>query len=111
MVSEYRPGDYIVYRKAKSSSNPGPNACEVYPAPNGDTYHYAVKKYYRVLGVLPGGKVLVYTRQGRQHTLSAADPSLRRAAWWERLLYRGRFPNMPTPAAAPSESASVAHDD
>lgn len=111
MAGDYHPGDYIVFQKTKSSSNPGPNAREVYPAPNGDTYHYSVKKYYRVLGVLPDRKVLVYTRQGRQHTLSCDDPSLRRAAWWERLLFRGRFPTLPAGAGAPTESASTAMDD
>ncbi|HKB42503.1 MAG TPA: hypothetical protein VKD72_39110 [Gemmataceae bacterium] len=40
---------------------------------------------------------VVRTRRARQGTLAAADPALRRAHGWERLLFRHRFPP-PTPA-------------
>jgi hypothetical protein len=42
-------------------------------------------------------EVVVRTRRGRQRSLAAADPALRRAHWWERLLFGQRFPP-PTPA-------------
>ena len=96
MAAHFKPGDCVIYRKLKFSVHPGPHARDIYPAPNGDSYSYWVGKFYRVIAVL-AREVVVSTRQGRQRTLSAADPALRRAHWWERLLFRHRFPP-PTPA-------------
>jgi len=50
----------------------------------------------RVTAVL-AREVVVRTRRDRQRPLAAADPALRRAHRWERLLFRHRFPP-PTPA-------------
>jgi hypothetical protein len=82
-----------VYRKQKSSLHPGPNATDVFPAPHGDTYSYSVEKFWRVVAVLPDNKLVVRTRRGKQHTITADDTALRRAHWWERLLFRHRFPS------------------
>jgi hypothetical protein len=82
----------VIYRKQKLSAHPGRHAEDIRPAPNGDTYSYCVPKCYRVVAVLPGHTVVVRTRRGRQRTLSADEAALRRAHWWERLLFAGRFP-------------------
>jgi hypothetical protein len=82
----------VIYRKHKLSVRPGPNARDIQPAPNGDTYSYCVPKFYRVISVEADRRIVVRTRQGRQHTLAADDPALRRAHWWERLLFASRFP-------------------
>jgi hypothetical protein len=82
----------VIYRKQKLSARPGPHAQDIHPAPNGDTYTYSVPKFYRVIAVQPDNTIVVRTRQARQRTLAAADPALRRAHWWERLLFAGRFP-------------------
>ena len=86
----------MIYRKQKFSVHPGPHAQDIRPAPDGDSYSYWVSKCYRVIAVL-AQEVVVRTRRGRQRTLAVADPALRRARWWERLLFRQRFPP-PTPA-------------
>jgi hypothetical protein len=93
---QFRPGDCVIYRKAKLSAHPGRHAQDIRPAPNGDSYSYCVSKFYRVISVLPQ-EVVVGTRRGRQRTLAEDDPALRRAYWWERLLLGGRFPPL-TPA-------------
>lgn len=62
------------------------------PAPRGETYTYTVDKFWVVTAVQPDGTILVCTRRGRQNELAADDPALRKARWWERLLYQGRFP-------------------
>jgi hypothetical protein len=67
----------------------------VSPAPNGDSYSYCVDKCYRVMSVRPHGMVVVRTRRGRQRTLAADDPALRRARRWERFLFGWRFPTWP----------------
>jgi hypothetical protein len=82
----------VIYRKQKLSVHPGPRAEDIHPAPNGDTYTYCVAKFYRVIAVQPDQSILVRTRRGRQRTLAAADAALRRAHWWERLLFASRFP-------------------
>jgi hypothetical protein len=92
MTVQFRPGDCVIYRKPKFSAHPGPHANGICPAPHGDYYSYCVDKFYRVIAVGPGNKVVVCTRRGRHHTLAADDPALRRAKWWERLLLRNRFP-------------------
>jgi len=96
MAAHFKPGDCVIYRKPKFSVHPGPHARDIHPAPNGDSYSYWVGKFYRVIAVL-AHEVVVRTRRGRQRTLVTADPALRRAHWWERLLFRHRFPP-PTPA-------------
>jgi hypothetical protein len=97
MTPPFKPGDCVVYRKQKCSVHPGPHARDIRPAPNGDSYTYCVPKLYRVIAVQPT-QVVVRTRRGRERTLPADDPGLRRAHWWERLLLRDCFP-----AVAPRE--------
>jgi hypothetical protein len=99
MATHFRPGDCVIYRKQKLSVHPGPHAQDVHPAPHGDSYTYCVPKFYRVIDVRPGPTIVVGTRRGRQRTLAAADPALRRAHWWERLLFAGRFPPLASPPA------------
>jgi hypothetical protein len=100
MALPFKPGDFVIYRKQKFSVHPGPHARDIYPAPNGDCYSYCIPKLYRVVAVQPP-QVVVRTRKGRQRTLAAGDPGLRRARWWERLLFWGRFPDL-----APEESGA-----
>jgi hypothetical protein len=97
MPTHFKPGDLVVYRKQKFSVHPGPNARGIFPAPNGDYYTYCVDKFWKVVTVQPDGGLLVCTRRGKQHTIAANDPALRRAHWWERLWFRLRFPTL-TPA-------------
>jgi hypothetical protein len=82
----------VIYRKSKLSVHPGRHAEDIRPAPNGDTYSYYVPKFYRVVAVLNDHAIVVRTRRGRRHTLTDDDVALRRARWWERLLFAGQFP-------------------
>jgi len=91
----FKPGDRIVYRQTKHSNHPTPRAVEVRPEPNGEFYTYDVLKYWIVAGVKADGQILVVTRRGKQRTIQTDDPALRRARWWERLLFASRFPNWP----------------
>ena len=92
MAAHFRPGDRVIYRKPKLSAHPGPHAQDIHPAPNGDTYTYCVPKFYRVVAMRPDHTIVVRTRWGRRRTLAAPDAALRRAHWWERLFFAGRFP-------------------
>jgi hypothetical protein len=92
MLSRYRPGDVVVYRKQKNSLRPGPHARDVQPAPRGDSYSYSVEKFWRVVAVRPDETLVVRTRKGKEHTVAANDPNLRRAHWWERVLCWHRLP-------------------
>jgi len=89
-----KPGDAVVYHLSKVSTDPGPRAKDVHPAEFGETYSYVVEKYWTVAEVLPNGQLVLVTRRGKRHVLSAADPCLRPARWWERWLYRSRFPDL-----------------
>src|SRR5688572_29271998 len=88
----YRPGDWVVYRKHKHSASPGPRAKDVAPEPNGEQYSYCVDKFWVVLAV-EGERVVLATRRGKNHVVEAGDLNLRPARWWERVLFRDRFPD------------------
>jgi hypothetical protein len=92
MNTVFQVGDFVVYHKHKFSPHPGPNAQDVSPAPNGDDYSFCIDKFWRVIAVGSGREVVVRTRRGKVHTLSAEDPALRKARWWERVFLRHRFP-------------------
>jgi len=44
--------------------------------------------------------VELVTRRGKHHIVDADDPNLRAASWWERLLFRDRFPQAASSLAA-----------
>lgn len=89
--AEYQPGDWVIYRKTKFSTHPGPRAQNVNPASGGEQYSYTVDKFWIVAELLADGELLVQTRRGKSHRVPADDPDLHRARWWERLIYRRRF--------------------
>jgi len=91
----YKPGDPVVYRMQKQSTHPGRRAKNVRPSPHGETYDYLVDKFWIVAEVRQDNKLLVKTRRGKEHLVDASDPNLRRPRWWERLVYRRRFPRLP----------------
>ena len=90
-VLSLNPGDWIIYRKQKVSSSPGPRAQQTMPASNGETYHYVVEKYWIVDELLNDGRVRLRTRRGKVHDIAVNDPRLRKARWWERLFLSSRF--------------------
>lgn len=102
--SRFSAGDWVIYRKPKSSAAPGPRARAVAPARFGDDYRYYVEKFWVVVGLENDGRLRVRTRRGKQHVLSPGDLNLRRARWWERVLYRGRFRNVEAEARGDNAS-------
>ena len=98
----YAVGDPVIYRLDKVSPRPGPRAIGVDPAPKGEFYSYQVDKFWVVAEIRDDGKLLLKTRRGKQHVVDRHDRRLRRPRWWERLLYRHRFPRLPTPDAPQS---------
>jgi hypothetical protein len=96
-VANYKPGDWIVYTKQKVSPAPGKRAQEVTPAAKGDTYSYVVDKFWVVANTLDNGKLLIKTRRGKVHEVDCQDPMLRKASWWEKILYKSRFPRLESP--------------
>lgn len=93
---DYRPGDWVVFRKPKCSSVPGRRARHVFPAQHGEEYFYEVEKYW-VVEEVAGDHLIVRTRRGKRHLLEPDDNRLRRATLWERLLHKGRFPTAGEP--------------
>lgn len=89
----FKTGTPIIYRKDKCSTRPGRRARAVAPT-RGDTYNYYVNKFWLVERRLDDGTLLVRTRTGKQHIVRANNPSLRRARFWERVLFRNRFPRL-----------------
>ena len=87
----FQIGDWVIYHKTKRSEHPGPRARNVRSMPRGDGYAYIVDKFWIVAELLPEGRLLLKTRQGKEHVVPADDPQLHRARWWERLVHRERF--------------------
>ena len=92
MVNRFKVGDPVICFVSKFSLLPGPRAQHVYAVPSGDGYSYEVPKFWTVAEVRSPEKVRVITRRGKYHDLSVSDPRLRRARWWEKLIFRKRFP-------------------
>ena len=93
---QFHPGDWVVYKKTKHSTQPGPRAQHISPAAGGDNYAYTVDKFWVVAAVRRDGQLVLHTRRGKQHVVSPSDPHLHRASWWQRLLYRSRFIAVPS---------------
>ncbi len=101
----YKAGDWVIYRTSKCTAHPGPRAMQVSAAPNGELYSYDVEKFWVVVGLNSEGVVVLQTRRGKQHAVEASTPRLRHASWWERLVYRSRFPQV---SAGPSSGERLA---
>lgn len=91
MKQNLQPGDFVIYRKSKQSTQPGPRAANVQPARNGDNYSYTVDKFWIVEEVMEDGTVIAATRRGKKNEIRSDDPLLKRANLLERFLYRSRF--------------------
>lgn len=89
----YEAGDLVVYTVSKQSPHPGPRARSVQPATLGEDYSYVVDKFWMVASLEEGEKLLIVTRKGKTRLVSASDPLLRKANWWQRFRYRDRFPD------------------
>src|SRR5688572_17864449 len=89
--ARFTAGDWVIYRKLKHSASPGPRARNIWPSPNGELYSYFVAKFWIVQAVLPDGRLQLRTRTGKTHVVNPSDPRLRRARWWQRWFYKGRF--------------------
>lgn len=89
----FQRGDPVVFRKTKVSSRPGPRARDIHPSPNGEAYSYQVDKFWVVLESNEA-RVVVGTRRGKRLVLDPHDPQLRRARWWEHLLWGQKFPTL-----------------
>jgi len=93
MHRPFRVGDIVVYVKQKTGTSPGPRAKHVHGAKKGDDYTYVVDKFWRVVGT-QGSQLILKTRRGKSHEISADDRRLRRPNLWENLFMRSKFPGM-----------------
>lgn len=90
-MRRFKTGDYVIYYTTKWSTKPTLRAEEVQPNPKGEGYRYKVKKFW-VVDDANESQVHVRTRRGKNRLISTDDPCLRKARWWERLLWGHRFP-------------------
>jgi hypothetical protein len=88
---EFKPGDFVVFRRQKHTTHPGRRAQEVAATAHGDLYSYYVEKSWIVDSVQPDGRLLVKTRRGKSHLVDPSDANLRHATLFDRLRYRKRF--------------------
>jgi hypothetical protein len=103
----FRPGDRVIFTAPKHSAHPGPRAKEIWPEPAGEGYSYVVDKFW-IVTETRGAQVAVTTRRGKVHLMDADDPHLHLASWWQRLIYRRRFPQPPHPdVSGPQDGLSA----
>ena len=95
----FKSGTPVIYRKSKHSNRPGPRARSIHPARMGNSYAYFVDKMWVVERIEGDSKVVLRTRRGKIHVIDASHPNLRAANWWERLIYRDRFPALENKSA------------
>ena len=101
-----QPGELVIYRMNKRSSSPGRRAKNVRPNPKGESYTYQVDKYWIVIGSHTDGSFEIATRRGKRRIIEPNDEGLRRANWWERLLFSSRFPTPNVDAASDTRKAA-----
>ena len=87
----YKVGDFIVFRKWKSSTHPSPRAKETYPSKHGDTYTYGIDKYWKVVEIIDGDTIEVETRRGKRHRLSLKTAKFRKMNFLDRWLMGREF--------------------
>ena len=87
-------GDRVVVRVCKRSTHPGPRAQHVRPEQSGEGYQYEVDKFWSV-GEVRDDQLVLLTRRGKVRLADVNDPAIRRAKWWQRIIYRDRFPEQP----------------
>jgi hypothetical protein len=90
-IHGFRAGQWVIYRKPKTSVSPGSRAKDVRPATKGESYSYVVDKFWVVTEVLADNRLRLRTRRGKEHLVDAGDCLLRPANWWERWWFRRRF--------------------
>lgn len=106
MDRRFRVNDWVICTREKYSVSPGKRAKNINPSPHGDLYSYEVDKYWIVREVRPSELVLE-TRTGKRHVVPANDLRLRVANWWERWLYKGRFPSKSSERVAESVASNL----
>ncbi len=84
-------GQFVIFRKSKTSTRPSPRAKDLRPAKHGDTYTYIIDKFWKVVQVFDDDTIEIETRRGKRNRLSANDPLLRKVYPWERLIFRNRL--------------------
>jgi hypothetical protein len=87
-----RVGAPVIYQATETSTCPTNEAYDVHPAEHGDYYYYLTNKYWRVEEVRPDGWIVARSALMEHHYLRRDDPNLRKANFFERLRYGGRFP-------------------
>lgn len=105
MSSHFKLHDRVIYTTDKYTSCPGPRAKNVVAAANGESYVYQVDKYWVVTEILANGDVVLMTRRGKKHVVTAGDRRLRKANLLERFLKARQFPA--EPAQQPLMSATA----
>jgi hypothetical protein len=108
---EYHAGDWVIYRKQKSSTVPGPRATNVHAASKGNLYRYTVDKFWVIDSIENDGTLQLRTRRGKRHRVAQDDPQLRKARIWERWLHRSRFESIASTPMANDDAHDVAGDD
>ena len=88
---KFKAGNFVVYRKEKTSTHPSLRAKNLFPARHGDTYSYVIKKFWKVLRVFEDNTIEVETRRGKRRILAPGDPRLRKAGLWQRVFFKDRF--------------------
>ena len=91
MSRQLTAGDWVVYRKSKRSTSPGPRASHVVGSPKGESYTYTVDKFWVVEKVMPDGKLQMRTSKGKLNIIDRNDPNLKRASLFQRLFWKARF--------------------
>ncbi|MGD0463578.1 MAG: hypothetical protein ABSB74_13920 [Tepidisphaeraceae bacterium] len=81
----------MIFSLPTRGTHPGLGAKDVRPERHGEGYLYIIDKFW-VVAQTRDKQVVVKTRKGRIHLLDTADPRLHVASWWQRLIYRHRFP-------------------
>ncbi|TWT55409.1 hypothetical protein KOR42_27950 [Thalassoglobus neptunius] len=90
-ASTWEVGDWVIYRKQKRSTSPGPRAEAIHPDEHGEKYTYLVEKYWVVEDIVDGEQLKLVTKRGKRHEVPVTDPRLREPKWWEKWILAKRF--------------------
>jgi hypothetical protein len=91
----FRLGDCVIFREERRDTHPSSGARDVRPESCGEGYLFVVNEFWRV-SELHTGHLLLRASGNKTRVADANDPHLQVAPWWQRLLYRHRFPKLDT---------------
>jgi hypothetical protein len=93
-MRKFSRGDCVIFDEVPQTASIESRSGGELDSATGEESAYIVQHYMTVRESSQKGTVVLQTKSGKMHVTLNTNPNLRRARWWERVLYRDRFPQL-----------------